>query len=196
MQEDETIADFNTRVLDISNEAFALGEPMTEETLVRKVLRSLTKWFAMKALAVKEANNVKTMRLDELMGSLQTHEMDMNEEDRLTKISSVGLKGEVVKNKIDDASEQQFAMFAKNFGKFIRRQYGKGTESSQSSDSRFQKNNRTKFQKEEKKITRKIVLKTPYPRTRAKGSNAENVKALVISGQNVLTHRRKRMHML
>ncbi|CAM8949990.1 unnamed protein product [Rhodiola kirilowii] len=150
MQEDETIADFNTRVLDISNEAFALGEPMTEETLVRKVLRSLTKRFAMKALAVKEAHDVKTMRLDELMGSLQTHEMDMNEEDRLTKVSSVGLKGEVVRNKIDDASEQQFAMFAKNFGKFMRRQYGKGTESSQSSDSRFQKNNRTKFQKEEK----------------------------------------------
>ncbi|CAM8932466.1 unnamed protein product [Rhodiola kirilowii] len=150
MQEDETIADFNTRVLDISNEAFALGEPMTEETLVRKVLRSLTKRFAMKALAVKEANDVKTMRLDELMGSLQTHEMDMNEEDRLTKVSSVGLKAEVVKDKADDASEQQYAMFAKNFGKFIRRQYGKGTESSQSSDSRFQKNNRTKFQKEDK----------------------------------------------
>ncbi|CAM8982706.1 unnamed protein product [Rhodiola kirilowii] len=67
MQEDETIADFNTRVLDISNKAFALREPMTEETLVRKVLRSLTKRFAMKALAVKEANDVKTMRLDELM---------------------------------------------------------------------------------------------------------------------------------
>ncbi|CAM8982353.1 unnamed protein product [Rhodiola kirilowii] len=106
MQEDETIADFNTRVLDISNEAFALGEPMTKETLVRKVLRSLTKRLAMKALAVKEANDVKTMRLDELMGSLQTHEMDMNEEDRLTKVSSVGLKAEVVKDKTDDASEQ------------------------------------------------------------------------------------------
>ncbi|CAM8929058.1 unnamed protein product [Rhodiola kirilowii] len=143
MQEDESIADFNTRVLDISNEAFALGEPMTEETLVRKVLRSLTKRFAMKALAVKEANDVKTMRLDELMGSLQTHEMDMNEEDRLTKVSSVGLKAKVVKDKTDDASEQQYAMFANNFGKFMRRQYGKGTESSQSSKSRFQKNNRT-----------------------------------------------------
>ncbi|CAM8965046.1 unnamed protein product [Rhodiola kirilowii] len=128
MQEDETIADFNTRVLDISNEAFALGEPMTEETLVRKVLRSLTKRFAMKALAVKEANDVKTMRLDELMGSLQTHEMDMNEEDRLTKVSSVGLKAEVVKDKTDDASEQQYAMFANNFGKFMRRQYGKGIQ--------------------------------------------------------------------
>ncbi|CAM8886394.1 unnamed protein product [Rhodiola kirilowii] len=164
MQEDETIADFNTQVLDISNEAFALGEPMTEETLVRKVLRSLTKRFAMKALAVKEANDVKNMRLDELMGSLQTHEMDMNEEDRLTKVSSVSLKTEVVKNKTDDASEQQFAMFAKNFVKFIRRQYGKGTESSQSSDSRFQKNNRTKLQKEEK----------DYKKNSAKDSLSEN----------------------
>ncbi|CAM8878229.1 unnamed protein product [Rhodiola kirilowii] len=52
MLEDETIADFNTRVLVISNEAFALGEPMTEETLVRKVLRSLPKRYAMKAMIV------------------------------------------------------------------------------------------------------------------------------------------------
>ncbi|CAM8935512.1 unnamed protein product [Rhodiola kirilowii] len=143
MQEDETIADFNTRVLDISNEAFALGEPLTEETLVRKVLRSLTKRFAMKALAVKEANDVKNMRLDELMGSLQTHEMDMNEEDLLTKTTSVGLKGEVVQDKTDDESEQQYALFAKNFGKFMRRQYGKGTELFQPSNTKFQKNDRT-----------------------------------------------------
>ncbi|CAM8929550.1 unnamed protein product [Rhodiola kirilowii] len=142
MQEDETIADFNTRVLDISNEAFALGEPMSEETLVRKVLRSLTKRYAMKALAVKEANDVKTMRLDELMGSLQSHEMDMNEEDQLGKDKSVGLKTEVsvVPDKMGDLLEQQYAMFAKKFGKFMRRQYGKGTESGQPPNSRFQKN--------------------------------------------------------
>ncbi|CAM8978429.1 unnamed protein product [Rhodiola kirilowii] len=142
MQEDETIADFNTRVLDISNEAFALGEPMSEETLVRKVLRSLTKQYAMKALAVKEANDVKTMRLDELMGSLQTHEMDMNEEDQLGKNKNVGLKSEVsiVPDKMGDLSEQQYAMFAKNFGKFMRRQYGKGTEAGQPPSSKFQKN--------------------------------------------------------
>ncbi|CAM8940778.1 unnamed protein product [Rhodiola kirilowii] len=34
MQEDETITDFNTQVLDISNESFALGEPLTEEGLI------------------------------------------------------------------------------------------------------------------------------------------------------------------
>ncbi|CAM8934551.1 unnamed protein product [Rhodiola kirilowii] len=142
MEKDETIADFNTRVLDISNEAFALGEPMSEEKLVRKVLRSLTKRFAMKALAVKEANNVKTMRLDELMDSLQTHEMDMNQENQLVKDKSIGLEAEVssVPDKMGDLAEQQFAMFAKNFGKFMRKQYNKGADSGLSSNSRFQKN--------------------------------------------------------
>ncbi|CAM8943907.1 unnamed protein product [Rhodiola kirilowii] len=134
MQEDETIADFNTRVLDIANEAFALGEPMTEKTLVRKVLRSLTKRIAMKALAVKEANDVKTMRLDEPMGSLQTHETDLNEEDQLTKDKSVGLKAEVsvVPDKMGDLSEQQFALFAKNFGRLQKD--GKFKRGNQSGD--------------------------------------------------------------
>ncbi|CAM8987709.1 unnamed protein product [Rhodiola kirilowii] len=146
MHEDETIADFNTRVLDIANEAFALGEPISEEKLVRKVLRSLTKRFGMKALAVKEANDVKTMRLYELMGSLQTQESDLNEEDLLTKDKSIGLKAEVsvVPDKMGDLSEQQLALFAKNFGRFIRKQYDKGADSGQSSYSRFQKDGKFK----------------------------------------------------
>ncbi|CAM8965641.1 unnamed protein product [Rhodiola kirilowii] len=147
MQEDETIVDFNTRVLNIANEAFALGEPISEEKLVRKVLRSLTKQFGMKALAVKEANDVKTMRLDELMGSLQTHESDLNEEDLLTKDKSIGLKAKfsVVPDKMGDLSEQQVALFAKNFGRFMRKQHDKGADSGQSSYSRFQKD--VKFKK-------------------------------------------------
>ncbi|CAM8940637.1 unnamed protein product [Rhodiola kirilowii] len=141
IQEDETISDFNTRVLDIANEAFALGELMTEETLVRKVLRSLLMRYAMKALAVKEAHDVRTMRLDELMGSLQSHEMELNEEDQLLKVKRVGLKAEVsgVSDKIGEMSEQQYALLSRNFGKFKKRQYNKGTEPAQSSRTRVQK---------------------------------------------------------
>ncbi|CAM8932181.1 unnamed protein product [Rhodiola kirilowii] len=81
---------------------------MSEEKLVRKVLRSLTKRFAMNALAVKDANDVKTMRLDELMGSLQTHEMDMNQENQLVKDKGIALKAEVssVPDKMGDLAEQ------------------------------------------------------------------------------------------
>lgn len=38
--EDETIAKFNVRVLDLANESFTLGEKLTDTKLVRKVLRS------------------------------------------------------------------------------------------------------------------------------------------------------------
>ncbi|CAM8998996.1 unnamed protein product [Rhodiola kirilowii] len=144
MQEDETIADFNTRILDFSNEAYALGEPMTEETLVRKVLRSLPKRFAMKALAVKEAHDVKVMRLDELMGSLQSHEIELNEEDQPLKGKSVCLKAKDsdVSDKLGEMTEQQYALLSRNFGKFMKDQYKERTDTTQSS--------RTKFQKEEK----------------------------------------------
>ena len=43
MREEETIGESNARLCDIANEAFALGEKMPKEKLVRKTLRSLLK---------------------------------------------------------------------------------------------------------------------------------------------------------
>lgn len=40
MNNDESIAEFNVYLLNIANESFALGEKISEERLVRKVLRS------------------------------------------------------------------------------------------------------------------------------------------------------------
>jgi hypothetical protein len=42
MKEDETIHDFHMNVMDIANSSKSLGEKMSEEKLVRKILRSLT----------------------------------------------------------------------------------------------------------------------------------------------------------
>ncbi|CAM8962538.1 unnamed protein product [Rhodiola kirilowii] len=150
MKDDETIADFNTRVLDISNESFSLGEPIGEERLVRKVLRFLPQQYAMKAITIKEAQDLKTMRMDELMGLLQTHEMELNEEEQHKKVKSVGLKSELtsVQDNDEELSEQQYAMLAKNFAKFMRRMNEKGSDPGQSSSSRFQKDG--KFQKKNK----------------------------------------------
>lgn len=38
MNDDESIAEFNVRLLDIANESFALGEKISEERLVKKIL--------------------------------------------------------------------------------------------------------------------------------------------------------------
>ncbi|KAA0060050.1 gag-pol polyprotein [Cucumis melo var. makuwa] len=70
IDEDEFIAEFNARVLDIANELDALGEKMSDSKLVRKVLRSLPSKFNMKVTAIEEANDLSKMKLDELFGSL------------------------------------------------------------------------------------------------------------------------------
>ncbi|MCI90589.1 gag-pol polyprotein, partial [Trifolium medium] len=52
---------------------------MSDEKLVRKILRSLPKKFDMRVTAIKEAQDISSMKTDELIGSLQTYESKANE---------------------------------------------------------------------------------------------------------------------
>ncbi|XP_058767373.1 uncharacterized protein LOC131641069 [Vicia villosa] len=79
MKEDESIHDFYMNVFEIANTSSALGEKMPEEKLVRKMLRSLPKSFDMKVTAIEEAQDINLLKLDELVRSLQTFEMSVNE---------------------------------------------------------------------------------------------------------------------
>ena len=44
-------------ILEIANASGALGEKMSDEKLVRKILRSLPKRFAMKVTAIEESQD-------------------------------------------------------------------------------------------------------------------------------------------
>jgi hypothetical protein len=79
MKEDESIHDFHMNILGISNTSSALGEKMIEEKLVRKILRSLPKRFDMKVVAIEEAQDISTMKVEELIGSLQTFELAISD---------------------------------------------------------------------------------------------------------------------
>ena len=52
MNYDETIFDFHMRILDRSNKSRALEEKMSEEKLVRKILKSLPKRYDMKVTTI------------------------------------------------------------------------------------------------------------------------------------------------
>jgi hypothetical protein len=79
MDEYETILDFNTKLRDIANLAFSLGEKMSEETLAKIILRSLPKRFNMKNTTIEEAQDSITIKIDELISPLQTLEMTIND---------------------------------------------------------------------------------------------------------------------
>ncbi|GAA0179111.1 hypothetical protein LIER_29932 [Lithospermum erythrorhizon] len=55
MKDDESITAYNTRINDMANQAFGLGEPMSNEKKVRKVLRSLAKRFESKVTTIEES---------------------------------------------------------------------------------------------------------------------------------------------
>ena len=78
MKEDELISDFNIRLRDIANTSFSLRKKMSEEKLVRKIIRSLPRKFNMKVSVIEEAQDLSNMKVDELIGYSQTFEIAIN----------------------------------------------------------------------------------------------------------------------
>jgi len=73
--DDENIHDFYMNVLDMANSFDSLGLKMSDEKLVRKILRSLPKTFDIKETVIEEAQDISSTNVDELIGSLQTFEL-------------------------------------------------------------------------------------------------------------------------
>jgi hypothetical protein len=91
MKEDESIEEFYMNILDIANAFDTLGEKMSEEKLIRKILRSLPKRFDIKVIVIEEAQNISEMKIEELIGSLQNFEIIIN--NRVEKeVYSTGIK--------------------------------------------------------------------------------------------------------
>ncbi|KAL5563400.1 hypothetical protein UlMin_033147 [Ulmus minor] len=80
MEEGEKVVDFNAKLIDITNRSCLLGEKYIESKIVRKILRFLPHRFQGKVIAIEESKNVDKIRLEELIGSLETFEMGLGEE--------------------------------------------------------------------------------------------------------------------
>jgi len=78
MMEDENIHDYHLNILDIANSFDSPGEKISDEKLVRKILRSLPKRFKMKVTAIEEAQDISSWKVDELIESLQKFEININ----------------------------------------------------------------------------------------------------------------------
>ena len=77
MHDDESLSKFYTKLCDIANKSFVLGEKIPESTLVKKIMRSLPDRFSSKVIAKEEAKDLDSMKVDDLMGSLHTFEMTL-----------------------------------------------------------------------------------------------------------------------
>ncbi|GAU35618.1 hypothetical protein TSUD_30350 [Trifolium subterraneum] len=125
MKEEETVHDFHMSILDHENTFDSLGEKIPEEKLVRKLLRSLPPRFNMNVTAIEEFREIVSMKLDELVGSLQTFELSMK--DRTEKknksiafVSNADEESESDKEADENISEA-LVLLGKQFNKILRR---------------------------------------------------------------------------
>ncbi|GAU10402.1 hypothetical protein TSUD_421790, partial [Trifolium subterraneum] len=126
MKEDESVHDFDMNVMDFANSFDDLGEKMSDEKIVRKILRPLTKKFDMKVIAMEEAQDILTMRVDELIGSLQTYESSVNEriERKNKSIAFVSNAAEEDEEDEQDSGEsfsEAIVMLGRQFNKVLRK---------------------------------------------------------------------------
>ncbi|MQM09186.1 hypothetical protein Taro_042052 [Colocasia esculenta] len=85
MQQGESITQMYSRFTDITNGLAGLGKTYQMGDMVRKILRSLPASWTPKVTAIEEANDLKIMSLEKLIGSLIAHEINM---ERLRESSS------------------------------------------------------------------------------------------------------------
>ncbi|KAL4285159.1 hypothetical protein GQ457_16G020120 [Hibiscus cannabinus] len=140
MEPDENVTKMFDRFSVIVNGLKDFGEIIPEDKLVRKLLYSLPESWDSKRTAIIEAKDLKTLKLDALMGSLLTHEiMKQGREDEKKREEKKLEKKEVEKKKIrialkasqdeSDSSgeddDEEMAMLAKRFTRFMKSQRGR-----------------------------------------------------------------------
>ena len=89
MSNNESFDEFYTKLNDIVNSAYNLGEIYDQPKIFKKILRSLTEDFRSKVTTITESKDVDSIPVDELVGSLQSYELNLP---KTSKSKSMALK--------------------------------------------------------------------------------------------------------
>ena len=88
MNEDETISKYFLRKEESMNVMKGLGENIDEASLVQKILRSFLERFNPKVFAIEELSDLKTLPIDQLLGTLTSYELRIGKDKSTTREAS------------------------------------------------------------------------------------------------------------
>ena len=115
MGDDESFDSFYGNLNKIVIFKLNLGEKIEDAKVVRKILRSLPESFQAKVTAIEESKDLDEIKIQELIGSLQTYELGLPPHK-----TSKSLALKTITERKDDSSEEDgvekdVAFLAKNF---------------------------------------------------------------------------------
>ncbi|BBG94303.1 hypothetical protein Prudu_002549 [Prunus dulcis] len=74
MKESECIQDYASRLAEVVNQMRTLGEEISDQRVVEKILISLPEKYDPIVAAIEECKDITTLSIEQLMGSLKSHE--------------------------------------------------------------------------------------------------------------------------
>ena len=115
MGDNESFDSFYGKLNEIVIAKLNLGEKIEDAKVVRKILRSLPESFCAKVIAIEESKDLDEIKIQELIGSLQTYELGLP-----SHKTSKFLAFKTITERMDDSSkeddvEKEVAFLAKNF---------------------------------------------------------------------------------
>ncbi|GAV83341.1 UBN2 domain-containing protein, partial [Cephalotus follicularis] len=116
MLENENISSMYAHFNDIINSLKGLGKVYTNHELVSKIIRCLPKSWEPKVTEIEEAKDLSTLPLEDLLGSLMTHELGKNDQARNEpKKKTIALKA----SKDEESDEDDMALLSKRIRRIL-----------------------------------------------------------------------------
>ena len=122
MSEDESFDSFYSKLNEVVVSKFNLGEKMEDSKVVKKILRSLPESFRAKVTAIEESKDLDDIKVQELIGSLQTYEMSLptQRKSKSLTLKTINEKVEVHDSSDEDVVDKDVTYLVKNFRKFLK----------------------------------------------------------------------------
>ena len=127
IEHNETILGMYTCFTDIINHLKNLGKTYIDSELCRKILRSLPQMWEAKVTAIQKAKDLTFLKVEELLGSLMTHELILiqQDEDETKRKKSITLATEVQREREESSEEEksdsEVALLARKIRNFMRK---------------------------------------------------------------------------
>ena len=150
MSDDESFDEFYAKLNDIVNSDYNLGEIYDQPKIVKKILRSLTENFRPKVTAITESKDVDSILVDELVGSLQSYELDLPKTSKSKSMALKSVDDVEVDGFDDELSATEIAYLVKNFTNFFRNSNRKARGMNIAKSRNFRKNDLTKVNNNDK----------------------------------------------
>ena len=122
MSEDESFDSFYHKLNEVVIGKFNLGEKTEDSKVVKKILCSLPESFRAKVTAIEESKELDEIKVQELIGSLQTYGLSLTNQRKSKSLTftTINERVEAHDSLDEDVVEKDVAHLAKNFRKFLK----------------------------------------------------------------------------